>query len=166
MELVPCAIKAQDEFPGLVSSPRCCACASLHRRYEGRSGCSAWCSAWRRSGEEAGVEGFICVWFKILARSLIATPGMRDVRGVGDVRITIWSLFSCGHYSVYAVWPPLPNGKKRLYSILPLAYKDGSAQPSQAMRGGNTACLLHASEASIDSQIIMFPLVQIPARPD
>lgn len=56
------------------------------------------------------MEGFICAWYKKLAGSLTATPGMRDVRGVGDVRITIWSLFSCGHYSVYAVWPPLPNG--------------------------------------------------------
>lgn len=56
------------------------------------------------------MEGFICAWYKKLAGSLTATPGMRDVRGVGDVRITIWRVFSCGHYSVYAVWPPLPDG--------------------------------------------------------
>lgn len=100
MELVPCAIKTQDEFPGLVSSPRCCAHVSLHRR--SRAGIGTWCSAaWRRSREEAGGGSFTCAWYNIRAHGLTASTG------VGDVRIT--TLLSCSHFSVWGVWLPWPN---------------------------------------------------------
>lgn len=99
MKLVACPIKAQDEFPGLVSLPRCCAHVSVHRRSGARGGCSAG----RRSGKEAGAESFIRAWFKIWAHSLTASPG------VGDVRITKKSLLSYSHFSACPVWLPLPN---------------------------------------------------------
>lgn len=103
MKLVPRPIKTQDEFPGLLSSPRCCADVSVHCWSRARGGCPAVCSARRRSGEEPGLESFIRAWYKFRAQSLTASPGL------GDLRITKKRLLSCSHLSVCPVWLPLPN---------------------------------------------------------
>ena len=98
MKFVPCAIKTQDEFPGLVSSPRCCADVSVHRG--SRTGIGTGRSAGCRSGEEASAKSLMRAWYKILTGSLTASAG------VGDLRITKRRLLSCSHPLVWGVWLP------------------------------------------------------------